>query len=160
MQLIDNALEIVLPSRQLSSCLLLQTFLIISYIVNIWIRLKFFFSCSQHLLVGPVYCLKDLQISFFNETFIKNGSHSIIHTFKNYFAIVNECKCHILKGLLLQQLISALSFILHAYVSWVPSKILSTKVSIISLYPYLLVLYHSYFVLLAYLYLVSLSHEC
>ena len=49
---------------------------------------------------------------------------------------VNECKCHIIKGLLLQQLIGALSFILHTYVSWVPSKILSTKVSTTSLYPY------------------------
>ena len=35
-----------------------------------------------------VYCLWDPQISFFNKTFIKNGSHGTIHTFKNYFVIV------------------------------------------------------------------------
>ena len=28
------------------------------------------------------------QTSFFNKTFIKNGSHGTIHTFKNYFATV------------------------------------------------------------------------
>ena len=30
----------------------------------------------------------DLQISFFNNFFIKNGSHGTIYTFKNYFATV------------------------------------------------------------------------
>ena len=30
----------------------------------------------------------DLQISLFNNFFIKNGSHGIIYTFKNYFVIV------------------------------------------------------------------------
>ena len=30
----------------------------------------------------------DPQISFFINFFIKNGSHSTIHTFKNYFAIM------------------------------------------------------------------------
>ena len=30
----------------------------------------------------------DPQISLFNNFFIKNGSHSTIHTFKNYFATV------------------------------------------------------------------------
>ena len=35
---------------------------------------------------GFVHCLQDPQISFFNKTFIKNGSHGTIHTFKNYFA--------------------------------------------------------------------------
>ena len=33
-----------------------------------------------------IYALfMDLQISFFNNFFIKNGSHGTIHTFKNYF---------------------------------------------------------------------------
>ena len=30
----------------------------------------------------------DLQITFFNNFFIKNGSHDTIYTFKNYFATV------------------------------------------------------------------------
>ena len=38
--------------------------------------------------VGPVHCSWDPQISFFNITFIKNGSHGTIHTFKIYFATV------------------------------------------------------------------------
>ena len=38
--------------------------------------------------VGPVYCSWDPQTSFFNKTSIKNGSHCIIYTFKNYFTIV------------------------------------------------------------------------
>ena len=37
---------------------------------------------------GPVHCSWDLQTSFFNKTFIKNGFHGTIHTFKNYFATV------------------------------------------------------------------------
>ena len=40
------------------------------------------------LSMGPVYCARDSQTYFFNKTFIKNGSHGIIHTFKNYFAIM------------------------------------------------------------------------
>ena len=39
-------------------------------------------------LVGLVHCSRDPQTSFFNKTFIKNGSHSTIYTFKNYFATV------------------------------------------------------------------------
>ena len=46
------------------------------------------FSLRLHYLVCPVHCSRDPQISFFNKTFIKNGSHSTIHTFKNYFATV------------------------------------------------------------------------
>ena len=38
--------------------------------------------------MGPVHCSLDPQTSFFNNFFIKNGSHGTIHTFKNYFAIV------------------------------------------------------------------------
>ena len=39
------------------------------------------FSRSRTLFTRP-------QTSFFNKTFIKNGSHDTIHTFKNYFATV------------------------------------------------------------------------
>ena len=47
------------------------------------------FQCDySSFSVGLVHCLRDLQTSFFNKTFIKNGSHSIIHIFKNDFAIV------------------------------------------------------------------------
>ena len=42
----------------------------------------------MHCSVGPMHCLHDLQTSFFNKIFIKNGSHGAIHTFKNYFATV------------------------------------------------------------------------
>ena len=38
--------------------------------------------------MGPVHCSWDPQISFFNKTFIKNGSHNTIRTFKDYFTIV------------------------------------------------------------------------
>ena len=38
--------------------------------------------------MGPVHYLRDPKTSFFNKNFIKNGSHSTIHTFKNYFEIV------------------------------------------------------------------------
>ena len=40
------------------------------------------------LSMGPMYCSRDPQTSFFTKPLIKNGSHSTIHTFKNYFAIV------------------------------------------------------------------------
>ena len=40
------------------------------------------------LFVGLVHYSRDPQTSFFIQTLIKNGSHSTIHTFKNYFAIV------------------------------------------------------------------------
>ena len=38
--------------------------------------------------MGPVHYSQDLQTSFFSNFLIKNGSHDIIHTFKNYFATV------------------------------------------------------------------------
>ena len=47
-----------------------------------------FFSNFLATLVGPVHCLRDLQTSLFSNFFIKNGSHSIIYTFKNYFITV------------------------------------------------------------------------
>ena len=47
-----------------------------------------FFSKIYAFPVGLVHCSRDLQTSFFNKTFIKNGSYDIIHTFKNYFVIV------------------------------------------------------------------------
>ena len=46
------------------------------------------FPQCLHLAVDPVHCSRDLQTSFFNKIFIKNGSHSNIHAFKNYFATV------------------------------------------------------------------------
>ena len=42
----------------------------------------------MHWSVSPVHCLRNPQISFFIKTFIKNGSHCTIHTFKNYFTTV------------------------------------------------------------------------
>ena len=38
--------------------------------------------------MGPIHCSRDPQTSFFTQTFIKNGSHVTIHTFKNYFTTV------------------------------------------------------------------------
>ena len=35
-----------------------------------------------------MYCLRFPQTTLFNNFFIKNGSHSTIYTFKNYFAII------------------------------------------------------------------------
>ena len=57
------------------------------------LRLCFFFFLSAFLWlvafpVGLVHCSQDPQTSFFNKTFIKNGSHGTIHTFKNYFTTV------------------------------------------------------------------------
>ena len=40
------------------------------------------------LFVGPMHGSRDAQTSFFTQTLIKNGSHSTIHTFKNYFVTV------------------------------------------------------------------------
>ena len=48
------------------------------------------FDLSKHfqpISAHHALCM-DPQISFFNNFFIKNGSHGTIHTFKNYFAIV------------------------------------------------------------------------
>ena len=47
-----------------------------------------FFFFQNKVVVGPMNCSRDLQTSFFNKTFIKNGSQGTIHTFKNYFATV------------------------------------------------------------------------
>ena len=38
--------------------------------------------------VGLVHCSRNPQTLLFNNFFIKNGSHSTIHTFKNYFTTV------------------------------------------------------------------------
>ena len=46
------------------------------------------FPLKLHYSVGPMYYSRDPQASFFNKIFIKNGSHSTIHTFKNYFATI------------------------------------------------------------------------
>ena len=52
-----------------------------------------FFGQPQHLTKSyvnsaPVYCSRLPQIRLFSNFFIKNGSHSTIYTFKNYFATV------------------------------------------------------------------------
>ena len=51
-----------------------------------------FFLVSRNVTfsVNSAYCalFTDPQISLFNNFFIKNGFYGIIHTFKNYFAIV------------------------------------------------------------------------
>ena len=47
------------------------------------------FQCDySSFSVGLVHCLRDLQTSFFNKIFIKNGFYSTIHIFKNDFATV------------------------------------------------------------------------
>ena len=38
--------------------------------------------------MGLIHYAQDPQTSFFTQTFIKNGSHDTIYTFKNYFTIV------------------------------------------------------------------------
>ena len=55
----------------------------------------FFFSRScwlffheQCISVGPMHYLRDLQISFFSNFFIKNWFYRTVHTFKYYFAII------------------------------------------------------------------------
>ena len=72
------------------------------YLVFVWIRicgstfafLSFFFfflaACFEFLAVNsaPVHYSQVSQTSLFRHFFIKNGSHSTIHTFKNYFATV------------------------------------------------------------------------
>ena len=45
-------------------------------------------SGGQRFSVGPVYCSRDPQTSFFHQNFIKNGSHGTINIFKNYFVII------------------------------------------------------------------------
>ena len=62
-----------------------------------WIRVAFLFfffffftACFDFSVVNStlVYYSRVSQTSFFSNFFIKNGSHSTIHTFKNYFATV------------------------------------------------------------------------
>ena len=38
--------------------------------------------------MGLMHYSRDPQTFFFTKTFIKNGSHGTIHTFKNYFVTV------------------------------------------------------------------------
>ena len=58
--------------------------------VCVCLHLTFFFlrRVFDAFSVGPVHCSRDPQTSFFNKTFIKNGFHGTIYTFKNYFAIM------------------------------------------------------------------------
>ena len=48
---------------------------------------NFFIKNGSHDTIHT-FKKRDLQISFFNNFFIKNGSHDTIHTFKNYFTTV------------------------------------------------------------------------
>ena len=52
------------------------------------IAAKFDFSHSFQPISAHRALFTDPQISLFSNFFIKNGSHGIIHTFKNYFATV------------------------------------------------------------------------
>ena len=81
--------------------------------VSLFLSFFLFFSLPLFLTFQPVYCtlfinsctvhkkisremhtngshllFTDPQTSFFNNFFIKNGSHDTIHTFKNYFVTV------------------------------------------------------------------------
>ena len=71
----------------------------IRHLVPIWIQLilclcfRIFFweARFRHEKmdpVSPLHCSQDPQVSFFNKIFIKNGFHSTIYTFKNYFATI------------------------------------------------------------------------
>ena len=57
---------------------------LLSMFTRLYLPLFFFIAFPM----GSVYCSRDPQISFFNKFFIKNGSYSIIHIFKNYFIIM------------------------------------------------------------------------
>ena len=69
---------------------------LVLYIVPVWIQLImftcvfpfFFFLAFVDFSTVNSALFTDPQILFFNNFFIKNGSHRTIHTFKNYFAIV------------------------------------------------------------------------
>ena len=58
------------------------------------LRFQVFFFFFKPLMLtfcinsAPIHCSRDPQTSLFSNFFIKNGSHSIIYTFKNYFATV------------------------------------------------------------------------
>ena len=54
------------------------------FVFCIFLSLSFFFWFSLQLLTSS----RVPQITLFSNFFIKNGSHSIIYTFKNYFATV------------------------------------------------------------------------
>ena len=61
----------------------------------VFTRFQFsFFLLQPHLLTklaansALAHCSQVPQITLFSNFFIKNGSHDIIHTFKNYFVIV------------------------------------------------------------------------
>ena len=58
-------------------------------LVNVWIELKWFFSCVVHFSMGPVYCSWDPQVLYSaKKKNFKFGSYDTIHIFKNYFVTV------------------------------------------------------------------------
>ena len=57
-----------------------------AYSTGLDLRFGFFFFWSVDS--APVYYLRVSQITLFSNFFIKNGSHSTIYIFKNYFATV------------------------------------------------------------------------
>ena len=46
------------------------------------------FNAFASNIVGPVHCLWDTQVVYFNKFFFKTESYDTIHTFKNYFVTV------------------------------------------------------------------------
>ena len=65
------------------------------FVIRVFLLFFSFFFFVQPAIVdkstvnsAPVHCSRVPQITLFNNFFIKNGSHSTIYTFKNYFATV------------------------------------------------------------------------
>ena len=69
----------------------------------------FFFgkrACGYYeFSVGPVHYLRDPKTSLFNNFFIKNGSHNIIYTFKNYFITIFSVFSNILEMIRVQMIL-------------------------------------------------------
>ena len=63
-----------------------------TFLLYVFLIFFFFFQPAIVDFVNCEQCICVLftvpQITFFSKFFIKNGSHNIIYTFKNYFAIV------------------------------------------------------------------------
>ena len=65
--------------------LLLLLFLLLLFFIYIFLAVVVDFFTMNSV---QVHYLRDPQTSLFSNFFIKNGSHSTIHIFKNYFATV------------------------------------------------------------------------